>query len=196
MDERIREEKQKLRQSLRALTDALPEDYIARSNRTIEKSVLTLDAWKQAKAVFVYVSMGREPDTHGLLQAALSQGKTLAVPLTFAGGVMDARVITSMNDLKPGRMGILEPGAGAPFLAPDQIDLIVVPCIAADLQGCRLGHGGGYYDRYLAQVRCHTVCLCREKLLQEMLPRDATDILVDWVVTERRQVGRRFGHKH
>jgi 5-formyltetrahydrofolate cyclo-ligase len=193
MDERIMEEKRKLRQTLRELTDALPEDYLARSNRAIEKKVLATDTWKRAKTVFIYVSTGREPDTRGLLKAALAEGKTLAVPLTFAGGAMDARVIQSLNDLKPGRLGILEPVAEAPVLPPNQIDLIVVPCVAADRQGYRLGHGGGYYDRYLASVHCETVCLCRERLLFETLPHDARDIPLDQVVTERRRIGKCLG---
>ncbi len=185
MDKRTQEEKQALRKTLRALTDALSEEYIARSDRAIEKNVLTLNTWKQAKTVFIYISVGREPDTHDLLQAALSEGKTLAVPLTHADGVMDAHVITTFDDLRPGRLNIPEPGADAPILEPDQIDLIIVPCIAADRQGLRLGHGGGYYDRYLVMVKCPTVCLCREKLIQKTLPHDAYDIPVDIVVTEQ-----------
>ncbi|HPJ01387.1 MAG TPA: 5-formyltetrahydrofolate cyclo-ligase [Candidatus Limiplasma sp.] len=184
MDERIRLEKQKLRQALRALADALPQAYLTRSDRAIEARLLSLNAWKRAKRVFIYVSMGREPDTRGLLQAALAEGKTLAVPLTFADGIMEARVIRSLSDLKPGRMGILEPTDSAPLLPPDEIDLIVVPCIAADRQGYRLGYGGGYYDRYLANTRFTKACLCREQLLQAALPHDAYDIPMTMVITE------------
>ena len=191
MDERIRLEKQKLRQALRALTDTLPQEYLAFSDRAIEARLLSLDAWKQAKRVFIYVSMGREPDTRGLLQAALTQGKTLAVPLTLADGIMEARVIRSLSDLKPGRMGILEPSDAAPVLPPDEIDLIVVPCIAADRQGYRLGYGGGYYDRYLANTHCTKACLCRERLLQEALPYDAYDIPMTMVVTESKIIPSR-----
>ncbi|MBE0600450.1 MAG: 5-formyltetrahydrofolate cyclo-ligase [Firmicutes bacterium] len=184
MDEQVCRQKQALRKALRELTDALPADYIARSDRGIAERVLGLDAWKQANSVFIYCSIGREPDTQGLLRAALWEGKTLAVPLPFAGGIMDARSIRSLDDLHPGRMGIPEPGAEAPIICPDQIDLIVVPCIAADRQGYRLGYGGGYYDRYLASVRCVTVCLCRNRLLQDSLPHDAHDIAVDHVIDE------------
>ena len=184
MDERIRLEKQRLRQALRALTDTLPQAYLTRSDRAIEARLMSLDAWKQAKRVFIYVSMGREPDTRGLLQAALTEGKTLAVPLTFADGIMEARVIRSLSDLKPGRMGILEPNDSAPVLQPEDIDLAIIPCIAADRQGYRLGYGGGYYDRYLANTRCVKACLCREELMQASLPHDAYDIPMTMVVSE------------
>lgn len=188
MEERIKQEKQRLRHTLRELTESLPEACITRSDHAIEARVLTLDAWEQARTVFIYVSAGREPDTRGLLRAAINASKTLAVPLTYAGGMMEARIIGSLDELKPGRLGILEPDGAAPILAPDKIDLIVVPCIAADRQGYRLGHGGGYYDRYLANVRCDTICLCRERLLQTALPRDCFDRRVNGVVTEREYI--------
>jgi 5-formyltetrahydrofolate cyclo-ligase len=59
-----------------------------------------------------------------------------------------------------------------------------VPCVAADRQGYRLGYGGGYYDRFLAGVACKTACLCRERLLQDILPHDDFDRPADIVVTE------------
>jgi len=97
---------------------------------------------------------------------------------------MEARVIKSLDDLHPGKFGIPEPDASARLLLPGEIDLAVVPCIAADRQGYRLGHGGGYYDRYLAQTKCTTVCLCRGRLLQNELPRDAFDMPINSILTE------------
>lgn len=193
MEEEIAREKQRLRQTLRERVQALPESYLERSGRAIEARVLALEAWRRAQAVFVYYSVGREPDTRGLLQAALAAGKTLAIPRAYSGGVMEARVVTALDGLKPGVFGIPRPGDGAPVLLPGEMDLIVVPCVAADRQGYRLGHGGGYYDRYLARARCPAVCLCYDRLLQDRLAHSAHDIAVDLVVTERRSVFRRPG---
>ncbi|MBN1778388.1 MAG: 5-formyltetrahydrofolate cyclo-ligase [Clostridiales bacterium] len=185
MDERIQREKQRLRRSLRKVAENLPEDYIARSDLDIQKNLLTLELWTHANVVFIYVSIGQEPQTRGIIRAALDAGKTVAVPRSLADGYLEARVIASLDNVKPGRFDIPEPDETTPVLPPDDIDLVIVPCIAADKQGYRLGHGGGYYDRYLAQVHCTTVCLCRERLLKTALPRDAFDIPVDIIVTER-----------
>ena len=84
--------------------------------------------------------------------------------------------------------GIPEPDGTARLLRPREINLMIVPCIAADRQGYRLGHGGGYYDRYLANTTGITVCLCRERLLQANLPHDALDRRVDIVLTEHGEV--------
>ncbi len=184
MDERIDMEKQQLRTALRQRMAGFSDAYLRASDGAIAAKALALDAWKQAKSVFLYISIGREVDTRGLLAAALKQGKTLAVPLTFPGGKMDARVIQSLAELKPGRMNIPEPVQSAPVLLPKEIDLIIVPCIAADRQGYRLGYGGGYYDRYLESTESSTVCLCRQQLLQDSLPHDRFDRCVDRVITE------------
>lgn len=185
MDERIAREKKRLRIALTEETQSLPDAYIAQSDRGIRESLLALDAWKQARVVFIYVSVGRESDTRDMIAFALAEGKTVAVPRCLKEGAMEARVIHSLNDLRDGRFGIPEPDVNAKLLPPDTLDLIVVPCIAADRQGYRLGHGGGYYDRYLAQAQCPTICLCRERLLQTALPHAKHDIPMGIVLTER-----------
>ena len=184
MEENTRQQKARLRESLRALTESLPKDYLARSDMGIRKNLLALNDWRKAQTLFIYVSVGKEPDTRWLIRAALDAGKTVAVPLTLGGGAMEARVIISPNALIVGRYGIPEPLEDSPLLLPAALELAVVPCIAADRQGYRLGHGSGYYDRYLARVSCPTVCLCRVKLLQEELPHDDFDRKADWVITE------------
>ena len=184
MDNRIKQEKDRLRQELRLLTRSLPDDYIEYSDREIEQKVLALDEWKQARKVCVYVSVGREPQTRGLIRAALDAGKTVAIPRTLGLGIMTAHVITSLDGLQPGPFGIPEPDGTSPMLLPETIDLMIVPCIAADRRGYRLGHGGGYYDRYLVQTRCPSVCLCRGRLLQTEIPHNSKDISIENVISE------------
>jgi 5-formyltetrahydrofolate cyclo-ligase len=185
MEEQIRQEKDRLRWILREETQKMPDDYIRNSNRGIRDRLLALNLWKQARFVFIYVSMNREPDTRTLIQTALDEGKTVAVPRCLEDGEMEARIITSTDELHRGRYGILEPEENGIVVYPLHIDLIVAPCIAADRQGYRLGHGGGYYDRYLVKTGCDTVCLCRERLLQDELPHGAFDHPVDTVITEQ-----------
>ena len=69
-------------------------------------------------------------------------------------------------------------------MVPPEPDLILVPCVAAAPNGVRLGHGAGYYDRFLAEHPAQTVCLCFRRLLRADLPADVTDILTDMVLTD------------
>ncbi len=190
MQEQIKREKIRLRAQMRGLAQSLPEEYIGQSDRGIRENLLALDVWKRARSVFVYVSMNREPDTKAILRKALEEGKTVAVPRCLDDGELEARIITSPDELRRGRFGILEPDGHGVALHPRNIDLVVAPCVAADRQGYRLGHGGGYYDRYLARVGCGTVCLCRARLLQDSLPHDALDRPVEFVITEDECLGR------
>lgn len=144
------------------------------------RQLFSLPAWQQAGTVFCFVSMRDEPDTLLILQQALADGRRLCVPRCLPGdeGQMDIVEITSLNDLQPGRYGILEPSGGrVTTLEPGALALI--PCLAADRQGVRLGRGAGYYDRFLAQfVRTggKKLLLCPEALLFDALPSDAWDI--------------------
>lgn len=79
---------------------------------------------------------------------------------------MELRQITDLRQLSPGTFGIPEPPADAPVLPADAIDFAVLPCVTCNHLGQRLGHGGGYYDRFLSQYRGGTVLLCREQLIR------------------------------
>ena len=138
-----------------------------------------------ARTVFSYVSMLGEADTRPLISAALSAGKTVCVPRCAADGTMDAVPIRSLAELKPGAYGIPEPGPDAEPLDPKRIDLVIVPCLMAGRNGERLGHGAGYYDRFLASCPGETVCLCFDKMLTDGIPMDRYDVYMRRVLTER-----------
>lgn len=100
---------------------------------------------------------------------------------------MTAREISTLAQLQPGKFGIREPASSSPVVLPSEIDLCIVPCLCADPDGYRLGYGGGYYDRFLAQSTAYRIALCAaDRLLQTPLPREATDIPCDYILTERR----------
>ena len=109
----------------------------------IARRVLESEAYRRAACVFAYVSTVQEIDTRALLRAALAAGKTVCVPLCGAAGEMTARQIASLDELRPGAYGIEEPDAAAREIVPDDIDLVLVPALACDRQGYRLGYGGG-----------------------------------------------------
>ncbi len=184
----LQQEKKMQREILREKTAKLPEGYIKKASADIVKRVENLRCWQESQNVFLYISTKTEPGTGKLVTQALSDGKKVYAPYCFGKGRMDALQITSLDDVAIGKYGVPQPKIGAPLILPNQLSLVIVPCVAADKNGYRLGHGGGYYDRYLPNVACPTVCLCFDDLLQDSILRDEWDYPVDWVVTEKIEI--------
>ena len=177
-------QKIKLRNTLRAEIAALPDEYISESNRKLYSQVISLNEFSDARNIMIYHSVEREPDTLLIIKTALSAGKTVSLPYCLRGGIMQARIVHSLSELEPAMLGIPSPTSQAPVIAPDKLDLVIVPALTYDREGYRLGYGGGYYDRFLAGVFAHTVGLARELLIKQKLPREPHDIAVKYVVTE------------
>ena len=185
------EEKSALRQRVRRQISELEERYISSSDRGIMQNVLDLAEFISATRVFAYAAMGRECATAGLLRSAASAGKAVGLPRALGRGRMVfARYA---GELATGRYGIPEPPEGSGMLEPGAGDVVIVPALCCDVEGCRLGQGGGYYDRLLPGCAAVSVALCRERLLQKKLPREWNDFPVDIVVTEERVLRVSYG---
>lgn len=177
-------DKSALRQWAKAARQGWEEEYRQRADAAIARRVLDMEAWRAAETVFAYVSVGHEIDTRALIGAALAQGKRVYAPRCVGRGVMEARLLRGLHELRPAAFGLLEPTESAPAIAPEAIDVLLVPCLAADRDGYRLGYGSGYYDRFLAKAQGMSICLCRARALMPSVPRDAHDAPVDFVITE------------
>lgn len=181
-------EKARLRAAAREALAALDACERAKSDEAMVQNLLQSGLWRRAGSVFCYVGdpARGEVDTLPLLRAALAAGKTLAVPLCTGKGVMEARVLQTVEALRPGRYGLCEPPAESAPLAPERIALCVAPCLAAAPDGTRLGWGGGYYDRFLRGAKnAVTVVLCRTVLLCPALPREGHDVRAAYLATEQ-----------
>lgn len=176
--------KSELRRAFKARGAALTGEYREQADRAIREAVLQSGLWQRAERVFVYVSMWAEPDTRALIGAALGEGKRVYVPLCCPDKTMKAVRIRSLDELRPSAMGIPEPPADSEAATPGELELAVVPCVTATAAGARLGHGAGYYDRFLRLHACPTLCLCYGQMLADALPMDEHDIWMDFVVTE------------
>ena len=176
-------EKQRIRLETKQISRNLDPAYRAKASRSITGKVLALPQWQHAKTVMAYVSMPEEPDTKELIAAALEDGKTLLLPRCTDRSRMEALPVTDLDSLVTGILGIPEPPAAEGYNVPEP-ELILVPCVAATANGSRLGHGAGYYDRFLAEHRGMTVCLCFSRLLRSDLPAENTDVPVDLVITD------------
>ena len=180
----IRGEKQRIRQETRMISGRLTQEYRSEASAAITRKVLELPCWQSAKVVMAYWSMPEEPDTRELMETALREGKTLLLPRCLDAATMVALPVKTLAEVEPGRLGIPEPLQADPASDVPEPDLILVPCMAAALHGVRLGHGAGYYDRFLAEHSGKMVCLCFRALLRGDLPAEETDVMVDLVITD------------
>jgi len=166
------------------IAEQLTPEYRQEASREITRQVLALPFWKAAGTVMAYWSMPSEPDTRELMETALREGKTLLLPRCLDGARMAALPVRNLEGLNPGVLGIPEPAFPTDGTRIPEPDLILVPCMAAAPHGVRLGHGAGYYDRFLAEHSGRAVCLCFRALLRGDLPAEATDVITDLVITD------------
>jgi 5-formyltetrahydrofolate cyclo-ligase len=137
--------------------------------------------------VLCFASLSDEPDIAPAVESALAEKKIIALPrFDSASGCYGASVITDSAQLVRGPFGALEPGPGCPLCPLNQLDLILVPGVAFDLAGRRLGRGKGFYDRLLAAVRGHKCGVAFEEQIVADLPEEPHDVRVDSIVTPAR----------
>ena len=184
MPSTITAEKARLRrQALDWLAALSPPERIA-GDESLFRRFLALPQVAATRTILLYHGMDTEPDTVRLLPPLWDMGKQVCLPRCLPGNQMEARLVQRDSTLVRHPYGMLEPGPDCPLIPPDQIDLVLVPGLAFDRSGGRLGRGGGYYDRWLAGFSGVTAALCRAGLLIESFPRLPHDLGVNLVVTE------------
>jgi len=151
------------------------------ASRTCDKIAAT-EQFAAAKTIFIYISVDGEAGTRPIIEQAWADGKRVCVP-RCRNQKMDAVPYTVNDTVKPGKYGIPEPPENRRAVSPDDIDLVIVPGMAFDRDGYRLGYGGGYYDRYLLTAR-YSVGLCRAEWYVHTLLREPHDRPVDLVITD------------
>ena len=158
----------------------------AQKDAAIAARLFALPAYQKAKTVLAYASLPDEVNTDVIIERALADGKTVAVPYCEAEkGIMTFYTINSLSDLHSGSYGIREPQPRPSALLTDFCDaLILVPALCFDANGYRLGYGGGYYDRFLEKHSFISVGLCYNSLIKNDLPKDKHDKSVSIVITE------------
>ena len=149
------------------------------------RNILSLDCFVRAESVLLYSPVNQEIDISPVIAFSLSSGKTVAFPHTMNGGEMVFRSVRSTDELRPGRFGIPEPDAHAPSVLSCGNTVCIVPALVIDRKGYRIGYGGGYYDRFLSSFEGTSVGLVYESGLLDSVPREAHDIAVDIIVSEK-----------
>ena len=184
MEMTLKEQKQAFRRELRRRIAELDEKELEKSDIEIYNNLSRLPEILSAKTVFLYCSAGHEVETRRLIGFLLERGQTVALPVSLPDGIM-VFAEYSPGHLQKGRFfGILEPGEDARRLEPEDGDLIIVPALAYDRSGYRMGQGGGYYDRFLSAKDLFSVGIGRNCLLCDRVIREPHDAPVDCLVTE------------
>lgn len=182
--------KKELRARLLKQRDALSAEFIRQTSQTLQEMLLGLPVFQKAERLMIYVSMDSEVCTDELIHQALHMGKRVMIPyLHKRYGQMDASEIRNLEqEVMVGKFNtrVPKPEYFRPF-APQDLQLIVVPAIAFDLRGNRLGYGGGYYDRYLKRIVPETVRIGINFSCQvvDELPVYQYDMPVDIVLHEK-----------
>ena len=156
-----------------------------KSDWALFEQFLSLPQLEQTKTVFAFWGIGpREPETSLLIQQLNCRGITVGLPRMLPGRGMEVCQYDPSIPLVPVAFGLLEPDVSCPRIEKKAIDLVLVPALCYDRCGYRLGFGGGYYDRWLADCSALKVGLCREKVLQHRVPVEEHDSRVDILLTE------------
>lgn len=176
--------KEALRKEMREQRDRLSAEEIRKLTEGCLSQLNTMTEFQESTWVYSYMAIGSEVDTIYIIPEIMKMGKRVAVP-KVEGETIAFYEITSIKDCKPGAWGILEPVS---YKAPAQEKgLILIPGLAFDQKGNRLGYGGGFYDRYLQQHQdCTSVALAYEMQLMDEVPGEAHDQQVEYIVTPDR----------
>ena len=182
------EEKRRLRNTIRHSLAARSSQELQASDQALFSAFLSLPQVQQSQTLFLFWGIpGREPETEFLVRTLAAQGKLVGLPRMLPGHSMEVRLYQPEAPLVPVSFGLWEPSPAAPLLEKSSIQLALIPALCYDRAGFRLGFGGGYYDRWLADFSGFSVGFCRDFLLQEQVPREPHDCSVSLLLTESRQ---------
>jgi len=152
-------------------------------SRAVAQRLVTIPAYVTAGSLAVYVSFGTEIETHDLIRQLLAAGRQICIPTFNDGGYRLAVIQDFDRDLHPGKLAILEPKLVRP-ISVTQPHVWLVPGLAFDRNGNRLGRGKGYFDALLARAPGVKIALTHDFQLLNEVPTEAHDVRMDFIVTE------------
>lgn len=187
--------KAEIRRAMLAARRALSGPERKERARAIARRLGELPAWRDAGIVHVYIgAVDGEVETREIVREGLEGGKRVLCPrVRWSPRGLDTFEIGSLADLEEGERGLAEPAPDRTRrIAPGaRIDLVVVPGIAFDRKGRRIGYGAGFYDRFLAETDAPRVALAYSLQVIDAVPAEPHDEPVDWIVTEEETIACR-----
>ena len=147
---RKREEKRQLRQRIGYILEGISKEEWGRRSKNVEKKIRRLPEYKKARTIVVYWPLAKEVDLRQFIRKAKEEGKTIGLPVLRRRGEIEIFEFTTEEELVPGKLGIMQPDVRlSRRISLEEIDLVVVPGIAFDKKGNRLGRGRGWYDELI-----------------------------------------------
>ncbi|GAC1411512.1 MAG: 5-formyltetrahydrofolate cyclo-ligase [Actinomycetota bacterium] len=181
----IVQRKRLLRRATLAARGRMSEEARKDAAEAAARRVLDLPGMAAARVVLAFASFGHEVDTDPIVSALFARGVRVLMPYV-EGDRLCAAAIESLGDLAPGYKGIREPQAVSP--EDPHADVILVPGVAFDASGRRLGYGGGFYDGFLSESKGTRVGLCFDCQIVDLVPSEERDQPVNIVVSELRTI--------
>ncbi len=181
--------KKDIRKTMTEKRESLSKESVQQKSHSIQQRLIEMSVWKDAMHMMIYLDFRNEVKTDSLIRSFLQQGRHVYIPVTNPKNyrLTVSELKDPEQDLQVANFGLLEPKKEALRPSdPKKLDLIIVPGVAFDRDGYRVGFGAGYYDRFLPQVRDDAVLLSLvyDFQLMPQVPRESHDIAVDWIVTE------------
>ena len=183
-DLKVFEEKCKVRSDLLERRSRLTLQFINRNSKRANENLLGLNNFRRAQRIAVYFPTKNEVRTEGIFEKAKEYGKELYFP-RVVNALLDFHKVDSLGELKPGKFGVPEPSQDSTIIQVKDLDMIVIPGVAFDLRGRRLGYGKGFYDRTLVNVsREKIVGLAYGFQVVSRIPAESGDKSVGLLITE------------
>lgn len=180
------EVKKEIRRKMLALRRALSDDEAEEKARCLMKRILSLPEYRKAKRIMAFLAMKGESNLDGLISHALSEGKEVYVPVCLPERQMEAGRLVDMDHFVKGPLGLRDLPKGYDTIPPEALDLVLVPGVACDREGNRLGMGAGYYDRYLTRVPYEKrVAALWDFQIAEAIPSEPFDQRMAKIVTDK-----------
>lgn len=183
--------KKVLRKEILSVRKQMNLDEKLQKDKAIEDKFFRSEEYKNSRNIFIYISYDSEINTKDIILKAIDEGKRIYVPRTNVDlRIMEAVEINSLENLIVDKYGILEPDESEECINPDELDLIVVPGVAFDKNGGRMGYGAGYYDKYFKTISrekknaIRKVALAYDFQVINEVPMNEDDEYINKIITE------------
>ena len=181
------ETKEEIREKYRKIRAQIPSETRKHADSQIAERLFNRPEYRDARIIYCYMSFKDEADTASIIDESLRLGKQVALLRVSGKRKMEFFFISGQKDLVTGFMGIKEPaGYCLEASAPSEDALVLLPGLAFDRSGARLGYGGGFYDTYLAKhAGCKKAALAYSAQIAPEIPTEPVDVKTDMIITEK-----------
>lgn len=181
--------KKELRKQVLEIRDNLSKEEIDEKSQIILKKLETTPQFQKATRIMLFASFSSEVKTIDFIQKCIDLGMQVYLPYieNDKESIMKAVQVNSLSQLQPGYKGILEIKPElVKEIEPENIELIVTPCVCYDYDRYRVGYGKGYYDRFFLKTHAYKIGVCFDECMVEKIDIDQYDVPVDMVITDKR----------